>query len=227
MDSRRWQARMGACTVAAVALAVMAGCGSSSKSTGSSAGSSAQGQTVRGTISKGRGVSVALGDAMPGQTWLARAFDLIVETADAAVTGTPAVGVTVNLSCSGAPVLTTTTNSQGKFEFKGVTGGPCQLTAVVGGSPVTLLSDITPGTTPVEVEGVLNAASPPTTTGGVVAQKLEIEADCDDEQGHHHERHNGEIHGTNRGPGSVSSGPGSGKPSGHHGGNDDDQGEDS
>jgi hypothetical protein len=212
---------MGACAVAAVALVVVAGCGSSSKSTGSSAGSSAQGQSVRGTLSKGPGVAVAWGDAAPERSWLARAFDALVGTADAAVSGTPAVGVTVELACTGAPVLTTTTNNRGKFEFNGVTGGPCQLRAIVGGSPVTLLSDITPGTTPVEVEGVLNATSPPTTTGGVVAQKIEIEADCDDEHGHHHEHHNGEVRGTNRGPGSVSSGPGG------HQGNDDDQGEDS
>lgn len=202
---RRWQARIGACAVAAVALGVMAGCGSSSKSTGSTASSTTQGQTVRGTISKGPGVTVALGESAPGQSWLARALDLIVETADAAVTGTPAAGVPVQLVCTGATTLTTTTNSKGKFEFNGVTGGPCQLTAMVGGSPITLLSDITPGTTPVEVEGVLNAASPPTTAGGVVAQRIEIEADADDEHGHHHEHHNGEIHG-NRGPGSSNRG---------------------
>ena len=222
MDSRRWQTTMGAGVVAAVALVVMAGCGSSSKSTGSSAGSSAQAQIVRGTISKGPGVTVALGESETGQSWVARGLDLLVGTAEAG-TGTPAVGVTVNLSCSGAPTLTTTTNSKGKFEFSGVTGGPCQLTAIVAGSPITLLSDITPSTTPVEIEGVLNATSPPTTTGGVVAQKLEVEADGDDEHGHHHEHHSGEIHGSsNRGPGSTSSGP-----SGHKHGNDDDQGEDS
>jgi hypothetical protein len=184
--------KVGSGTVVAVALAVMVGCGSS-KSTGSSAGSSAQGQTVRGTISKGPGVAVALGEAAGiERSWLAQAFNLLVGTAEA-VTGTPAAGVTVNLACSGAPVLTTTTNSNGKFEFNGVTGGPCQLTAVVGGTPIVLLSDITPGKTPVEVEGVLNAASPPTTTGGVVAQRIEIEADGDDDHGHHHERHDGDV----------------------------------
>lgn len=216
---------MGACTVAAVALVVMAGCGSSSKSTGSSAGSSAQGQTVRGTISKGPGVAVALGESGLERSWLTQALDMLVGTAEAA-TGTPAVGVTVQLTCSGAPVLSTMTNSKGKFEFNGVTGGPCQLTAIVGGTPITLLSDITPGTTPVEVEGVLNAASPPTTTGGVVAQRIEIEADADDEHGHRRENHDGEVHDRDkRGPGSSSSGPG--KTGSHHNGDNDDQGEDS
>jgi hypothetical protein len=215
MDSQRWQTRMGAGVVAAVALVAMTGCGSSSKSTGSSAGSSAQGQTVRGTISKGPGVTVGLGESASGRSWVAHALDVLVGTAEAA-TGTPAVGVTVNLACSGGPTLTTTTNSRGKFEFNGVTGGPCQLTALVGGSPITLLSDITPGATPVEVEGVLNAASPPAPAGGVVAQKIEIEADADDEHGHHHEQHGGEIHGSsNRGPGSSSS------KKGHNGQGDD------
>ena len=203
MESRGWESRMGAGAAALVALAVVAGCGSSSKSTGSTAGRSAQGQTVRGTISKGPGVSVALGKSGPEPSWLAQALGFLVGTAEA-VTGTPAVGVTVELSCSGAPTLNTTTNNKGKFEFNGVTGGPCQLTAIVGGSPMILLSDITPGTTPVEVEGILNAASPPL-AGGVVAQRIEIEADVDDEHGHHHEHHNGEIHG-NRGPGSNSQG---------------------
>ena len=192
MDSRRWRARMGVGTAAAVALVVMAGCGSS-KSTGSSAGTSAQGQTVRGTITKGPGV-VALGESALERSWFAQALDVVVATAEA-VTGSPAVGVTVNLSCSGAPTLTTMTNSQGKFEFNGVTGGPCQLTAVVGGSPMTLLSDITPGTTPVEVEGVLNAAAPPTAAGGVVVQRIDIETDVNDEHGHHHEHHAGDMRG--------------------------------
>src|SRR5262249_54035960 len=82
------------------------------KSTGWTAGRSAQGQTVRGTISKGPGVSVALGEPGPERSWLAQALGFLVGTAEA-VTGTPAVGVTVQLSCSGAPTLTTTTNSNG------------------------------------------------------------------------------------------------------------------
>jgi hypothetical protein len=209
MDSRRrWQARSGACAVAVVALVVMVGCGSSSKSTGTSAGSNTQGQAVRGTLSKGPGVAVAQGERELERSWLARALDLLVETADAAVTGTPAAGVTVQLSCAGAPVLSTTTNSRGKFEFNGVTGGPCQLTAIVSGTPIVLLSNITPGTTPVEVEGVLNAASPPTTTGGVVAQRIEIDADADDEHGHHREHHDGDVHHSDRRPGSTVSNKG-------------------
>ena len=207
MDTRRWQARIGACAVAAVALVVMAGCGgSSSKSTGTSAGSSAQGQSVRGTISKGPGVAVAQAEPALGRSWLAQALELLVGTAEAV--GTPAVGVTVNLTCAGGGSnLSTKTNSQGKFEFENVTGGPCQVTAVVGGTPIVLLSDITPGKTPVEVEGVLNAVTPPTPAGGVMVQRIEIEADGDDDHGHHHERHDGDVHGDDdhRLPGTVSS----------------------
>lgn len=201
MATKHWRARVGGLALSAALLVLAAGCGSGGSKTSSPTGpsgttSAAQGKQVHGTLTKGPGVAVGRLDEAPGarSRWLAWLTDPFVGTAEAVVMGQPAVGVTVQLVCTGGGTLTTTTNSQGKFEFNGVTGTSCSLSAIVNGATIPLATNIQVGPQPVEVEGVLTLTSTtPATTPGVELQKLEAEVEFDDEDGHHAEHHGGTV----------------------------------